>query len=244
MVAGWDFSQYFAPNTLSTDGVGFTDTLDANYSDLDPTFGAGAESAAYGTMYMDGTAGSTDVDESSPGAAFVPTGGSLSSNLNAPGGVPFDSHSVLDNEGQTYTNFLSMTATDAVSVVFEADLTVLTAYNGWTVSFAGATFTGTTTVAVDFSTDGVGYHEYGTVTLDTTDTLFEVDLGIAQTDNVFVRLRFDAPVGTDQAIIDNVAIMADVVSVPTLPAAGPLLLGLLLATSARRRLRATPVASG
>jgi len=236
VIAGWDFSNYFGPNTLSTDGSTYTDTLDANYSDLDPTFGAGAESAAYGTMYMDGSSGSTNVDESSATAAFVPTSGSLASNIDAPSLVDFDAHTVLASEGQMFTNSLAMTARDDVSIVFEADLSVLTAYNGWTLSFGGSTFTGTSTVTVDFSTDGIGYHQVGEITLDTTDTLFSVDLGIARTDNVFVRLNFTSS-GTDQPIIDNLSIEADTVAaVPALPSFGPLALGALMVFTARRRL--------
>ena len=40
-IAGWDFSQYVGSSFLSVDGASFTNTLDANYSDLDPN-GAGA----------------------------------------------------------------------------------------------------------------------------------------------------------------------------------------------------------
>ena len=62
MVAGWDFSQYLSDSQLSVDGATYTDTLSANYSNLDPTFGAGAESAAFGTMYIDGSFGSTAIE--------------------------------------------------------------------------------------------------------------------------------------------------------------------------------------
>ena len=53
-IAGWDFSQYFGDGILSTDGTTFTNTLPANYSNLDPSFNAGAGSAAFGTMFMNG----------------------------------------------------------------------------------------------------------------------------------------------------------------------------------------------
>ena len=60
LVAGWDFSQYAGDGFMSIDGGGsFTNTLPANYSDLDPTFGAGFESGAFGTMFADGQFGST-----------------------------------------------------------------------------------------------------------------------------------------------------------------------------------------
>jgi hypothetical protein len=61
LVAGWDFSQYDNdPLSLSIDGgTTLTNTLAANYSDLDPTSGAGFDSAAFGTMFMNGLFGST-----------------------------------------------------------------------------------------------------------------------------------------------------------------------------------------
>jgi len=49
LVAGWDFSQYAGDGFMSIDGgSSFTNTLPANYSDLDPTFGAGFDSSAFG----------------------------------------------------------------------------------------------------------------------------------------------------------------------------------------------------
>src|SRR5262245_38700507 len=118
MIAGWDFSQYFDTGALSTDGVDFTATLDANYSDLDPSFGAGAQSAAFGTMHMDGSFTSTDGTPqlgtgNEPFQPSSATGGSLASNLTAPGGVDFDSHTVLIDEGQTFANSLAMIVSSA-----------------------------------------------------------------------------------------------------------------------------------
>jgi hypothetical protein len=81
LVARWDFSQYAGDGFMSIDGgSSFTNTLSANYSDLDPTFGAGFESAAFGTMYVDGSFGSTPVAAVSGSEQFLPTaayGGSL-----------------------------------------------------------------------------------------------------------------------------------------------------------------------
>lgn len=218
MVAGWDFSQYFNEGLLSIDGATFTDTLDANYSNLDSTFNAGAESAAFGTMFMDGSFGSTDVVENQAGAAFVPTSGSLTSNLNAPvvgGGLnPFDSFTILEDEGQEFTNLLSMTAQDIVSVVFEADLTTVPEFGtDWSISFGGQTFSGASNVGIEFSTDGATYASFGSVTLDTTDAPFTVALSAEAADTAFVRLSFNPAEG--QPKIDNVAINANVVPEPS-----------------------------
>jgi hypothetical protein len=206
MVAGWDFSQYLGAGLLSIDGATFTDQLAANYSDLDPTFGAGAESAAFGTMHVDGSFGSTNVDEASPGAQFVPTSDSLASNLDAPAFNSFDSFTILlDEQSQVFANPLSMIASGAVDVVFAADLGADPGGGRWSVSFGGKTLGGSSNVAIGFSSDGSGYTSAGSVQLTENDTAFDVDLGAATSQTAFVRLSFD-PVGEILPIVDNVAI--------------------------------------
>jgi hypothetical protein len=126
VVAGWDFSQYFVDGALSVDAETYSDILTANYSNLDSTLNAGLESAGFGRLYFNGQFGSTDVNEASPSAEFVPTGaagvlgGSLDSNLNGIAPNPFDSRIILLAEGQRFANFLGMTAPSPVSIVFEA----------------------------------------------------------------------------------------------------------------------------
>jgi hypothetical protein len=225
VIAGWDFSQYWADGTLIVDSsFANQDTLDANYSDLDPSFGAGAESAAYGTLYFDGNHGSTDVDENGFPPDFGPTanspaGGSLASNLGAPengvpaGDVPFDTHNVLAAEGQDYQNYLAMTAIGALDIVFEATLASagLTGWD-WQISFGAQTFSGDeTAVTVEFSTDGIDYASFGSVTVDANDTPFLVNLGADVTDTAYVRLGLDPSTLTGgQPVIDNVAIVATI----------------------------------
>jgi hypothetical protein len=243
MIAGWDFSQYFDVGALSTDGGTFTATLDANYADapLDPTFGAGAESAAFGTMYMDGANGSTDVTPLlgsglEPFQPTASTGGSLVSNLTEPGGVDFDSHTILIAEGQLFANSLAMIASAAVSVVFGADLTSVPLIgSNWSLSFGARTFQGNSNLVVEFSTDGVTYAPAGpAVALNSIDTRYVVNLGAATSDNAYVRLTFN-PSGANQPILDNVAIHADLaVPEPSTALLGSLgLVGLLFA--GRRR---------
>ena len=219
-IAGWDFSQYWADGTLYVDSSFVPkDTLDANYSDLDPSFGAGAESAAYGTLYFNGDHGSTDVDENGFPPAFGPTanapgGASLASNLGAPlNGVPvndvaFDAHTILDLEGQEFQTYLAMTATTNLYVVFKADPPV--ALRDWSISFGAQTFSGNETeVEVEFSTDGISYTSYGSVIVDANDTPYTVDLATGFTSLGFVRLGFDPSSQTGgQPVIDNVAIVA------------------------------------
>ena len=73
VVAGWDFSQYSAPGTLNT-GSGFVKTLSANY-----TPGGGS-----GTMYLDGSNGSTNVGANEATAyAVVSREARYASNMDA-----------------------------------------------------------------------------------------------------------------------------------------------------------------
>jgi len=212
VVAGWDFSQYLGPNVPSIDGINLADTLDANYSDFDPSFGAGAESAAFGTMYADGTNGSSAIGASGP---LVPTGLQLTLNVSAPVNdvpaidVPFNSFSVLDTEGQPNQTAVAMIAQAATDVVFEADLSTAGGVTGdfFGVSFAGRTAsTGTADVVVEFN-GGSGFSTAETVTFTTTEQLFEVPLGSSGADQVFVRLSFaDRTVDGADAVFDNLVI--------------------------------------
>jgi hypothetical protein len=256
VIAGWDFSQYWAEGTLYVDSSFVAqDTLDANYSDFDPTFGAGAESAAYGTLYFDGSNGSTNVNETAFPPDFTPTslapgGPSLASNLGAPqNGIPvndvaFDAHTILDLEGQEFQTYLSMTATTALDVVFEADLTGAgQSAQDWRITFGAQTFSGNETeVSVEFSTDGVNYTSYGSVIVDSTDTQYSVNLATGFATQGYVRLAFDPSSQTGgQPVIDNVAIEAnfDTTPVPSISSGGlALLAGLVFGIAAwagRRR---------
>jgi hypothetical protein len=243
MIAGWDFSQYAGDGFMSVDGGGsFTNTLDANYSDLDPTFGAGAESAAFGTMYVDGSFGSTQVDAGSGTEQFLPSAaapGSLVSNLTAPGGVAdFDSLQILASEGQLSTESLAMIAAGTSVVVFEADLSSASlAGSGWSISFGAKMFSGSSSLGIEFSSDGVNFVSFGSVNLSTVDTPFNVALGADQTSKAYVRLSFN-PSGANQPFIDNVALnaaeLAQVVPEPSSALLGGL--GVLgLAIAGRRR---------
>ena len=247
MVAGWDFSQYLAAGLLTTDGTNPATTLPANYSNLDPTFHAGAESAAFGTLYYDGQFGSSAVAVDGSGTEkVVPSAGSLTSNLNVPVdaagdspvsavSVPFDSFSVLIAEGQQFANLLGMTAQiqGAVSLVFMADLGPASQTGSdWRVSFGGQTLNGTSVVGIDFSTDGANYTNAGSVTLDTTDSRYELALSQTESETAFVRFNFNPAAGTFP-IVDNVA-----VTLPE-PGAGAQLLAALagLGACASRRTR-------
>jgi len=243
LVAGWDFSQYLGDGTLVIDDGSlfqFVDTLSANYSSLDPTFNAGAESAAFGTIYIDGQFGSTAVPAGTGAEQFLPSysdpGGSLVSNLDGPveafGDNAFDAHQILQFEGQPNAQYLAMAALADANVVFEADRGT-PATGNWILSFGGKTQSGNSSVAVEFSPTGTGYTGAGTANLTTTDTRYEFDLGPAAGASAFVRLRFSVS-SPSIPVIDNMAI-----SVPEPGAAGAsAAVALSLAACARRRRRA------
>ena len=240
MIAGWDFSQYYGDNTLSIDGANYTDTLNANYSNLDPTSGAGAASAQYGQMFINGQHGSTAVDVAGAAPAIVPLAPSLGSNINAPlasgtpGVVPFDTMSVLLDEGQTFANSQAMIAQAPVSVVFAASLiSIPETGSDWGISFGGKTLSGTSVVNVSYSLDGVSYGAGTNVNLTSVDTPFSVAFGPITADVLYVRLNLTAASGNP--VIDNVALNASLISVPE-PAAAVLLgAGLALVAGLRRR---------
>jgi hypothetical protein len=208
-VAGWDFSQWAGSGLLSTDNASLTNTLAANYSNLDPTGNAGAESATFGRLYFDGQFGSTAVGPVGDGSeAFTPVAGSLRSNLEGPvrmfGDNPFESHSILRSEGQGRSGRMSMAAAAPVQVVFRADPPL--AGTNWVVGFAGRAASNSQ-LAIDFSSDGAGYTNVGTVNLTPTDTRFELNLAGGASDQGFVRFRFTPPADGPQ-LIDNVAIQS------------------------------------
>lgn len=237
LIAGWDFSQYFGDALLSVDGETYTSVLSANYSALDPTFGAGAESADFGTMYIDGSFGSTAVAAGSGNEPFLPSQallGSLASNLipDGNGGTPFDFFSVLSTEGQSFTELMAMIASAPVSVVFEADLSsVSQTRDQWRLSFAGRTFQGTSTVTIDFSTDGSGYTNVASIDLTEVDTRYVLSLGSVTASTVYTRFNF-SPEGVNQPFIDNVAIQ-----VPEVGPAGATLAAILSLALLRRAAR-------
>jgi hypothetical protein len=216
VAAGWDFSQYLGDGLLTIDGENGATTLAANYSNLDPTFNAGAESAAFGTMFINGQFGSSSVDPLGSQLEFVPSADPVQSNLDAPvqqpGDIAFNAFEVLREEGQTFQNDLSMIARDAVAVVFRADVSSAgESADGWHVTFggklsSGSQPTGSSVVTVEASLDGSDYAEVGTVAITAADTPYAMLLTTATSASVFVRFVFDPVPGEVEPLIDNVAI--------------------------------------
>lgn len=235
LVAGWDFSQYFAP-FLSPDGENLSSELPANYSFFDATQGLGVEAGEYGRMVLPFAAVG---DGSEP---FLPTQGSLASNLDGTiaGGIlnPFDSLSALSIEMPNAANALNRMAAFAnvSGVVFEATLAPAGATgSNWLLTFGAQMIDGlgaaSSQIAIEFSANGVDWVTLAPVDVGLVDTAYSVSLGSATSERAFVRLGLALG-----ASIDNVAILADVVSVPEPATASLLLVGLAgLAGFGRRR---------
>jgi MYXO-CTERM domain-containing protein len=212
VIAGWDFSQWAGDGALITDSTAMTfrNNLEANYSDLDPSDGAGAESAGFGTLYFDGQFGSTSVNPAAYPPDFAPTAALpalLASNLDAPAVAgAFNSITILRAEGQDFGEDLAMTAAAPLSVVLKAEAgSPPPPLNHWELSLGARTFEGSSDLDVEFSSDGVSYSPMATFSLTDEDTRFSAPLVAAVTDTAYVRLTLDPSIG--QPIIDNVAVI-------------------------------------
>lgn len=241
LVAGWDFSQYFGDALLSIDAETFTDTLGANYSSLlvseENVYGAGPAASVFGTMYLNGEFGSTSQPIGSGNETILPSQvlGSLQSNINAPadfGVIEFESFTVLQLFGQIFANEIAMTALGAGDAVFRADKGTSTATGNWVLSFGARTqptlLAGNSSIDVEFSPTGSGYAPVGTANLTLVDTVYQYDLGPADSQTAFVRLRFN-PASPELPMFDNLMI-----TVPE-PAGGVAALAALAALATRRR---------
>jgi hypothetical protein len=155
-------------------------------------------------MYIDGSFGSSNVDPFGASQAFLPSSGSLASNITAPGLNPFDSGTILTSEGQAFFNLLSMTALAPVDVVFSA--TPGFAAHDWSLAFGAKTASGSSTVGVSFSTDGSSYSAPVILSITTVDSPFLVSLGTGTSPAMFVKLSFSPANG--QPFLDNLSMSA------------------------------------
>jgi len=191
LVAAWDFS--------NVDGTFNGNTVAANVSDLFPGDGESIDGAA-GTLYMDGTNGSSLIDNSgalsivtSPGnsafSADVPTQSRpLSVDLDAVDGAPirlafadgtFGGGGDADPSGK----YLVFVANAPAGESFTSDIRFSIAL--------GADGTATTLVGYGYSYDGVNFTDLGSVDATQVDMLgpnFTLTDGVGES-SVYVRLQ-------------------------------------------------------
>ncbi len=237
-VAGWDFSQYRVDGHRTINGTTTINTLSANYSDFDPTNNAGTESATYGTMYVDGSNGSSSVTtEIQPKA--IDLRANLDRDTPVAGTNGFNSFSILQGEGQANKERTGLIATAAADVVFEADMTTTgQAGTGWSVSFAGKTLRDPVCVAagscdsdvtVSFAPACGAYGAGTVVNMDDQEDKYTVALDPGTHTQGCVRLSMATTDG--HPVIDNVAVNVAAVPEPgvllQLAAGGALLAGLV-----------------
>jgi hypothetical protein len=110
-----------------------------------------------------------------------------------------------------------------LNVVFEADLSGAYLGDLWEISFGGKTSSSTSSVQVEFSTDGASYAALGSAALTTVAQAFSFAVPMLPLDEmeVFFRLVFTGNT-TILPSIDNVAIKAEVA--PFVPEPGTALL--------------------
>lgn len=252
-IAGWNFSQYLGSGLLTTDGVGPATTLQANYSEqasgpLAPN--VGPNGPVYGTMYYDGSFGSSNVEVTGDGTElFTTIPGSLLSNEWWPDpvlqGEGFN-NTLADqiNSGWTFATdiraALNTNTGSTLSLVFEVDATdfagPLGRLSNLELSLAGLTLEGNSNLLVQYSTDGSSYANVTTFQLTPLDTLFQTPLpNGALVERGFVRLTFQGTAGQVPSI-DNVGIGGLVTVIPEPGTALLLGTGLVgLVTAGRRR---------
>lgn len=263
-IAGWDFSQYRGAGSMTVDNSTFVDTLSANYSAEDGSFGAGSGAAAFGTLYMNGTGGSSNITPGFGTGDVQPVAADVTANINAPtlgvsapiqayvrGTSSFNTFAVLDVEGQLNEQLTALGAiANSPAVVFEADLSSLGVGNGgtqWSVSFGGLTRTeaacddgnpGTTTdcdASVTVEYELDGGGYSTASTVTLTPTEQQFSVPLDLSSAQVARVRLTLDTTAGRPIIDNVSVEAQYVPEPTLAwQLGAGALG-LVALSRRRR---------
>ena len=218
VVAGWDFSQFAFDGFSSTDGATLTGQISANYIG---TQGNYTGAAAIGTIYYDGSFGSTalglnpsDVEPTGFGDMTVANRGFLGEA---------GERARLGTQGQTYTSGRALgfnSGANGDSFVIEMDLGALFG-SDWLFTFGAKTNSdpnNSSSIAWEYSLNGADYTSAGVTSAITNNASeFTVDLtGVSALNNqstAYFRGTFS---GIDGGItfIDNIGFELTTSAVP------------------------------
>lgn len=221
MLAGWDFSQFtnLFDGFSSIDGATTVGSLDANYSDALGGVNGGA--SAIGTVFYDGTNGSTAFNLNT-GEVGRQSGFDLSSNSASAFATlgSIGSRATLNSVyGQNGTVGGLGVLTDG-NLVFEMDVSsTAVAAEDWIVTYGAQTSSGTGSITWAWSLDGVVFNDLASSnSVTAVDVAYSADFsGVAALDgqsSVFFRAAVDAPDGF-LVSIDNVQISGTAVPEPS-----------------------------
>ena len=209
MLAGWDFSPYAFDEFSSIDGTTLTDRVSANYRDSVADFTGGA---AVGTLYYDGSFGSSAFNLGTSEISPQSVGDTAVSNLGYLGEL--GNLAVLDTQGQQYTNAKALGF--AVGGSYTFGLTLGQSYDLDNFTYAGYNSgDASTSILWEWSTDGSSFSSLETDSLGTSATAYSVDLNaIDGVSTVYIRGTLS---GLDSGLsyIDNVAFNGTVVPEPS-----------------------------
>jgi hypothetical protein len=199
MLAGWDFSPYAFDNFSSTDEANLTGQVGANYRNSVADFTGGA---AVGTLYYDGSFGSSVFDLSDQEISPQSIADTAVSNLGYLGTA--GSLGVLGSQGQAFTN--AKTLGFAINGSYTFGLTLGQSYDLDSFTYAGFNSgDASASVAWEWSTNGSSFTALETDSLGTSATAYSVDLSaIDGVSTVYIRGTL-AGLDSGLSYIDNVA---------------------------------------
>jgi len=218
LVAGWDFSQVQSPNTTVAQG-GLQGSWSANYTDRGVAIPSAnyTDASAFGTVYWDGSFGSTVTDFNNFSGGAEVRGQTTANGVNnltsndSQSESTFNSASsygFLRSSGQSVAQDAMLTFVDDVTITFA--LNAGSVKNSWSLLFA-AQDSNSASLAVDASTTGLFAGEetsFGSLAIDSSDKGYAVDFSsLGSTQTLFVRFAATGAGGGELAI-DNVGFSA------------------------------------
>lgn len=221
MAAGWDFSQFTIGgfnsigDTLDTGGdFSQAGALSANYTEfLGGLAAQGPNAAPFGTLYYDGTNGSTDAGplDITGGDTIAPLAGTIAAGQNQ-ADPPFDStaagNTLIANGQDIYTEYLLQVTADNSLVL---DVNAGSSTGPWEFTFAfQAPSDNAGTLTIDYN-DGTGFQTLAgaSFTVGTTAAAETVLIpGLDGLSSGQIRLNVDV-VGADPVYLDNFGVVPE-----------------------------------